>query len=78
MPGQMSSDKRKSIRLTRWIPSKLLLETITFTDFRKKTSGFTTEVEHGETLVLLRHFNTRDRFRFHPKGRAGGFHLLRY
>ena len=31
------------------------MKTITFTDFRKKASGFITEVEHGETLVLLRH-----------------------
>ncbi len=30
------------------------MKTITFTDFRKKASGFMTEVEHGETLVLLR------------------------
>ncbi len=30
------------------------MKTITFTDFRKKASGFITEVEHGETLVLMR------------------------
>jgi len=30
------------------------VKTITFTNFRKKASGFITEVEHGETLVLLR------------------------
>ncbi len=30
------------------------MKTITVTDFRKKASGFITEVEHGETLVLLR------------------------
>ncbi len=30
------------------------MKTITFTDFRKKASSFITEVEHGETLVLLR------------------------
>jgi len=30
------------------------MRTITFTDFRKKASGFITEVEHGETLILLR------------------------
>jgi len=30
------------------------MRTITFTDFRKKASGFITEVEHGETIVLLR------------------------
>ncbi|MBW1996905.1 MAG: type II toxin-antitoxin system Phd/YefM family antitoxin [Deltaproteobacteria bacterium] len=30
------------------------MKTVTFTDFRKKASSFITEVEHGETLVLLR------------------------
>jgi len=30
------------------------MKTITFTDFRKKASNFITEVEHGETIVLLR------------------------
>lgn len=30
------------------------MKTISFTDFRKKASNFLTEVEHGETLVLLR------------------------
>ena len=30
------------------------MKTISFTDFRKKASGFITEVEHGETIVLLR------------------------
>lgn len=30
------------------------MKTITFTDFRKQASGFITEVEHGETLILLR------------------------
>ena len=30
------------------------MKTITFTDFRKKASDFITEVEHGETLILLR------------------------
>ena len=30
------------------------MKTITFTDFRKQASNFITEVEHGETLVLLR------------------------
>ncbi len=30
------------------------MRTVTFTDFRKKASGFITEVEHGETLILLR------------------------
>ena len=31
------------------------MKTLLFTDFRKNASGFITEVEHGETLVLLRH-----------------------
>ena len=30
------------------------MKTITFTDFRKKASSFLTDVEHGETIVLLR------------------------
>ena len=30
------------------------MKTITFTDFRKNASNFITEVEHGETLILLR------------------------
>lgn len=30
------------------------MKTISFTDFRKKASSFITEVEHGETIVLLR------------------------
>jgi len=30
------------------------MKTITFTDFRKQASDFITEVEHGETLILLR------------------------
>ena len=30
------------------------MKTITFTDFRKHASNFITEVEHGETLILLR------------------------
>jgi prevent-host-death family protein len=30
------------------------MKTISFTDFRKRASGLITEVEHGETLVLLR------------------------
>jgi len=32
----------------------LTMKTITFTDFRKRASGFINEVEHGETLILLR------------------------
>ncbi|MFH1991262.1 MAG: type II toxin-antitoxin system Phd/YefM family antitoxin [Pseudomonadota bacterium] len=30
------------------------MKTISFTDFRKKASRFITEVEHGETIVILR------------------------
>jgi len=30
------------------------MKTITFTDFRNNASGFITEVEHGESIVLLR------------------------
>lgn len=30
------------------------MKTISFTDFRKRASSFITEVEHGETIVLLR------------------------
>ncbi|MFZ2633856.1 MAG: type II toxin-antitoxin system Phd/YefM family antitoxin [Desulfosalsimonadaceae bacterium] len=30
------------------------MKTIPFTDFRKNASGFIDEVEHGETLVLIR------------------------
>ena len=30
------------------------MKTVTFTDFRKKASIFLTEVEHGESIVLLR------------------------
>lgn len=31
------------------------MKTIAFTDFRKRASDLITEVEHGETFVLLRH-----------------------
>jgi prevent-host-death family protein len=30
------------------------MKSVAFTDFRKKASGLLTEVEHGETLILLR------------------------
>ena len=30
------------------------MKTIAFTDFRKRVSDLITEVEHGETLVILR------------------------
>ncbi len=31
------------------------MKTVSFTDFRKKASRFITEVELGETIILLRH-----------------------
>jgi prevent-host-death family protein len=37
-----------------YIKGGTYMKTISFTDFRKKASGFITEVEHGETIVLLR------------------------
>ena len=30
------------------------MKSVAFTDFRKRASDFITEVEHGETLILLR------------------------
>lgn len=30
------------------------MKTVPFTDFRKNASGFINEVEHGETIVLIR------------------------
>jgi len=30
------------------------MKTVLFTDFRKNASVFITEVEHGETLILMR------------------------
>lgn len=30
------------------------MKTVTFTEFRKRASGFVTEVERGETIILLR------------------------
>ncbi len=30
------------------------MKTVLFTEFRKKASRFITEVEHGETIILLR------------------------
>lgn len=32
----------------------VVMKSVAFTEFRKKASGFLNEVEHGETLVLLR------------------------
>ena len=31
------------------------MKTITFTDFRKKASGFITQVEQGEAFIIVRH-----------------------
>lgn len=31
------------------------MKTVPFTDFRKNASVFINEVEHGETLILIRH-----------------------
>jgi len=31
------------------------MKTVTFTEFRKKASGFFSEVEHGEMFVIIRH-----------------------
>ncbi len=33
------------------------MKMVSFTDFRKNASGFITEVEHGETIILLRQGN---------------------
>jgi antitoxin (DNA-binding transcriptional repressor) of toxin-antitoxin stability system len=31
------------------------MKTIQVTDFRKNTASFINEIEHGETIVLIRH-----------------------
>ncbi len=31
------------------------MKAITFTDFRKKASGFINQVEYGETFIIVRH-----------------------
>ena len=31
------------------------MKTVTFTEFRKNASGLFNEVEHGETLIVMRH-----------------------
>ena len=58
------------------------MKTITFTDFRKRASGFITEVEHGETLILLRRGKPvaevvpfSDRFRRPPAWKQPGIRL---
>jgi len=37
-----------------YILGGISLKTIAFTDFRKRASDLITEVEHGETIILLR------------------------
>ena len=58
------------------------MKTVTFTDFRKKASGFITEVEHGETIVLLRRGKPiaeivpfSDRSQRTPSWKQPGIHL---
>lgn len=58
------------------------MKTITFTDFRKRASGFITEVEHGETFILLRRGKPvaeivpfSDRFRKTPFWKQPGIRL---
>ena len=58
------------------------MKTVTFTDFRKKASGFITEVEHGETIVLLRRGKPiaeivpfSDRSQRTPSWKRPGIHL---
>lgn len=31
------------------------MKTVSFTEFRRRASGMISEVEHGETLVVIRH-----------------------
>ena len=31
------------------------MKTVTFTEFRRQASGLISEVEHGETLIVIRH-----------------------
>jgi prevent-host-death family protein len=59
-----------------------MMKTITFTDFRKKASDFITEVEHGETLVLLRRGKPvaevvpySDGYQRNPSWKQPGIHL---
>jgi prevent-host-death family protein len=60
----------------------VIMKTVAFTDFRKKASGFITEVEHGETLVLIRRGKPvaeivpfSDRFRTSPAWKQPGIRL---
>jgi prevent-host-death family protein len=58
------------------------MKTVTFTDFREKASSFITEVEYGETLILLRRGKPvaeivpfSDRYRRTPSWKQPGIHL---
>ncbi|MEA1877840.1 MAG: type II toxin-antitoxin system Phd/YefM family antitoxin [Bacteroidota bacterium] len=58
------------------------MKTITFTDFRKKASSLITDVEHGETIVLLRRGKPiaevvpfSDRSQRTPSWKRPGIHL---
>lgn len=58
------------------------MKTINFTDFRKKASSFITEVEHGETIILVRHGKPiaevvpfTDRHTRTPSWKEPGIHL---
>lgn len=58
------------------------MKTITCTDFRKNSSGFITEVEHGETIVLLRRGRPiaevipfTDQLQRAPSWKRSGIHL---
>ena len=58
------------------------MKTISFKDFRKKASGFITEVEHGETIVLMRRGKPiaevipfTDRLQRTPSWKQPGIHL---
>jgi len=58
------------------------MKMISFTDFRKRASGFIAEVEHGETLILLRRGKPVaevipffDRSQREPSWKKPGIHL---
>jgi len=58
------------------------MKTVTFTDFRKKASVLLTEVEHGESIVLLRRGKPiaeiipfSDRMQQTPSWKRPGIHL---
>lgn len=58
------------------------MKSITFTDFRNNASGLITEVEHGETLILIRRGKPvaeiipySDQIREKPSWKKPGIHL---